>query len=182
MMPDNRATSDRFRPFAEVAREIRHELKRRFGWTREEVRIRTRGSGLEDVIRIRIQAPGVPVSRVKHIAAPHARIRRDHDGDILGGGNRFVFVALGYEAFAAFVEPLRAKLEALPLATDEPAEIRAGRYRFLVTRYEVFGRSRFVFADDYLHRQWDTFEALSQMAHILAQSRRWRQLLAELTP
>ena len=181
MTSGDRPASKRFRPLAEVAREIRNELKRRFGWTRYHVSVRTFDHGPDEAVRSRVKAAGVPLRRVLRVARQFEHIRRcEYSGDILEGGNRVVSVSLDREVLAPFLRPLRQRLEALPvLGWNEGHELRFGHYAFLVYRRESAGPSSFYFAGgDYA---FDSLGAAAQIAHTLAQSRQWRKLLAELT-
>lgn len=75
----------------ERAAEIRKELKAK-GWNTRQVSVRTHLYSMGSSIYVTIKNPAIPLNEVKAIANAHERIDRDQFGDILSGGNRFVFV------------------------------------------------------------------------------------------
>jgi hypothetical protein len=181
MTSGDRLTPSPYLKPAQVAQEIRDELKRRFGWCRKDVNVRGKSLGIEEAIRLSIRSPGVPVARVEHVASWYRDVRfYERSGDLLGGGNRFVSVSLDTEVYQPFVAPLCRRLEALPVSW-EFNEIRVGRFCYLVAHVEPYGFAHFTFKRDHLSRLWSATEAANQIAYRLAQSRKWRQLLAELT-
>ena len=104
-----------YKSTAQHSKEIRQELKRRHGWNSRQVSVITDTYSMGSSIRIAIKNPGVPISKVKAVADEHERIDRDGWGNILSGGNRFVFVDYSYEARQELGRPYVAELEALPV-------------------------------------------------------------------
>jgi hypothetical protein len=96
---------------AERSKAIRAELKRRAGLTSRDVSVVSDVYSGGSSIRIAVKNPAVSTRFVKAIAEAHESIRRDHFGDILEGGNRFVFVNYS----AAVMDVFRARY--LPAVT-----------------------------------------------------------------
>jgi hypothetical protein len=100
---------------AQNAKEIRTELKSRYGWTRNDVSVRANSYSMGSSIRIEIKSAAVRASKVKEIAEKFQRIDRcSYSGEILNGGNRFVFVEYDRD----LVESKADEIE--PLIGDEP--------------------------------------------------------------
>ena len=77
---------------AQDAAVIRGQLKA-LGWTSRQVSVRSSEYSMGSEVRVVIKDPYVPIDLVRGIATKQAEsIRRDAHGDILGGGNRFVYV------------------------------------------------------------------------------------------
>jgi len=75
----------------ESAKEIREALKEKHGWTSRDISVRKR-SGTSSSVRVKIKDPSIDLEPVKKIAEGEQSISRNGRGEILGGGNRFVFV------------------------------------------------------------------------------------------
>ena len=76
---------------AQDAAVIRGQLKA-LGWTSRQVSVRSSEYSMGSEVRVVIKDPSVPIDVVRGIAKQAEYIRRDAHGDILGGGNRFVYV------------------------------------------------------------------------------------------
>jgi hypothetical protein len=107
---------------AERSAAIRKALKATHGWTSKHVSVVTHEYAGGSSIRISIKDPAVPLSAVKAIADGHESVRYDHySGEILSGGNRFVFVDYHHDAVLAF----RAKY--LPAVKAAVGSLAPGR-------------------------------------------------------
>lgn len=105
----------------DYAAEIRAALKRA-GYSGRDVSIKSDYYSMGSAIRIQIKNPRVPSKLVKALAEPAEDIRRDHFGDILSGGNRYVTISFSHEAeqalAAPYVEAVKAALAQLTLGND----------------------------------------------------------------
>jgi hypothetical protein len=77
---------------ADRSAAIRHALKLR-GWSGRDVSVKTHNYSMGSSIRVSIINPAVSFDVVEDIANAHESIDRDQFGDILSGGNRYVFVS-----------------------------------------------------------------------------------------
>lgn len=93
------------------ATDIRAKLKT-YGYTSRDVSVKSDYYSMGSSIRIKIKNPKVPSALVKLVAEAHEDISRDQFGDILSGGNRFVFVSYTSEAEAALAAPYLAAVKA----------------------------------------------------------------------
>jgi hypothetical protein len=83
--------------------QIRAALKAK-GWSSRDVSVKSDLYSMGSSIHITIKNPAVPASVVKSIAQGHESISRDaYTGEILSGGNRYVFVNYSDAALDAFV-------------------------------------------------------------------------------
>jgi len=87
---------------AEAAARIRTELKRAHGWTSRQVSVRAENFSLGSAVNVVIKDAAIPLPIVKRIAERAEDIRRDHTGEILSGGNRYVSVHYSDEAMRIF--------------------------------------------------------------------------------
>lgn len=91
----------------EKAAAIRKELKKQLGVTNRQVSVRSRNSGYDEAIDVTIKDLKVNKAKVEAIASRHEHIRRcEYSGEILAGGNTYVFVTLDYDALSAAKEEL----------------------------------------------------------------------------
>lgn len=79
------------------AKEIRTELKQKYGWTGKQVSVRADYYSLGSSINITIKDPAIWIKKVEEIAEPKEEIHRDHHGEILNGGNRYVSVRYDHD-------------------------------------------------------------------------------------
>lgn len=90
----------------EKAAAIRKELKK-LGVTNRQVSVRSRNSGYDEAIDVTIKDLKVNKAKVEAIANRYEYIRRcEYSGEILSGGNTYVFVRLDYDALYAAKEEL----------------------------------------------------------------------------
>ena len=91
----------------EKAAIIRKELKKQLGVTNRQVSVRSRSSGYDEAIDIEIKDLTVNKAKVEAIASRYEYIRRcEYSGEILAGGNTYVFVTLDYDALSKAKEEL----------------------------------------------------------------------------
>jgi hypothetical protein len=103
---------------AERSKLIRADLKRRAGLTARDVSVVSHVYSGGSSIRLSVKNANVSTRFVQSIAEAHESIRRDHFGDILEGGNRFVFVTYGDKARTAFRLRYGSAVQAAILARD----------------------------------------------------------------
>jgi hypothetical protein len=103
---------------AERSQLIRADLKRRLGLTARDVSVVSHVYSGGSSIRISVKNPDVSSRVVQALADPHESVRRDGFGDILEGGNRFVFVSYGEAARDAFRLRYGSAVQAAILARD----------------------------------------------------------------
>ncbi len=111
----------------ERAKAIRQALKREHGWTAKHVSVRSHLYSMGSSIRIVIKDATVLRPAVERIANEHESVRRcEYSGDILSGGNRFVFVEYSEEARQAMAEPYKAPVSAAmaELAPDDDRTLK----------------------------------------------------------
>jgi len=102
---------------AEAAKEIRTALKKAKGITSRQVSVRSESYSMGSSIRLTIKDPSISKEWVEEIAKEQQSISRcEYSGDILSGGNRFVFVDYSREAEEALAAP---HLEAVRKAFEE---------------------------------------------------------------
>lgn len=102
----------------EHAASIRATLKAH-GISSRDVSVKTDYYSMGSSIRITIKNPAVSSLLVETIANPHERIDRDGFGEILSGGNRFVFVSYSLDAQKALAAPYVAKVDAALAQADD---------------------------------------------------------------
>ncbi len=86
---------------AQLSKTIRDTLKKAYGITSKQVSIKTHNYSMGSSIYINIHDPAIDIKDVENIANPKESVRRDESGEILSGGNRFVFVGYSDRARAA---------------------------------------------------------------------------------
>ena len=93
------------------AAKIRHDLKVELNLTARQVSVRSsRGGG----VNITIKAAGVSFDAVEEIGRRQESVRRcEHSGDILAGGNIFIFSSWDRRFVGAAAEPITPWVEAL---------------------------------------------------------------------
>ena len=91
---------------ADHAKAIRTALKGQ-KITGRQVSVRTDRYSMGSSIRITIKDAAVSKDAVEAIAAEHEDVRRDEHGEILNGGNRFVFVDYDYDALVPVRDAIR---------------------------------------------------------------------------
>jgi hypothetical protein len=123
--------------WAAAAAAIRAAYKA-LGWTARDVSVRTRSyAGGGSSIHVTVKSPDVDLRKAWQIAQGQERVRYDeHSGEILSGGNRFVFVEHGAEARAALAQRL---LPALQKAAEELKDEPPGRFKRIEERL-LFGK------------------------------------------
>ena len=104
------------------AQEIRDELKIK-GWNSRKVSVRVHSYSGGSSIYVTVRDPAVPFAEVKEIAERCQVIRRcEVTGEILSGGNRFVFTEMTdkvRDALAApYVEAVRKAVESAKTASE----------------------------------------------------------------
>jgi hypothetical protein len=113
--------SDTYLNTTDRAAIIRKALKV-MGWTSRDVSVRGEYYSLGSTIHVTIKNPHVPIGPVEDIANAHERIDRDQFGEILGGGNRFVYVKYSSEATDALAAPLLPALQAAEVKLKNGSE------------------------------------------------------------
>lgn len=99
--------SKQYMTVKEKAAAIRKELKKQLGVTSKQVSVRSRNSGYDEAIDVTIKDLKVNKMKVEAIANRYEYIRRcEYSGEILSGGNTYVFVRLDYDALYAAKEKL----------------------------------------------------------------------------
>lgn len=115
---------------ADEAKIIRDLIKKEFGYTSRQVSVKSRSSTLD----ITIKDPMIKIKPIEEIAKRFQKIDRcEASGEILSGGNRYVFVDYSDEARAARAQPyLKAVEAALETIADESTLARVDGTTFLV--------------------------------------------------
>lgn len=98
---------------------IRKTLKRQHKITARQVSVKSESCS----VRITIKDPTVKLADVEAIARPQEDISRDGRGDILQGGNTFVFVKYSDEALAPTAAPIEELLSQLEKTPGETATV-----------------------------------------------------------
>jgi hypothetical protein len=122
-----------YKTTAEQSAEIRETLKREHGWSSRQVSVKSHVYSMGSSINVTIKDPAIPLSVVKAIAEKAEHIRYDeYAGEILSGGNQFVFVKYSQEAEEALAAPyVEAAREAIAAIKENYLE-RVGSTPFLV--------------------------------------------------
>ena len=103
----------------EIAQKIRSEIKA-LGYTAKKVSVRCNGCGYSDSIRITIKDIAIPEKAIVEIANKYESIRYDeYTGEILEGGNLYIFVEYDYDTVKAAYEPYLEKAEEIFNTTGE---------------------------------------------------------------
>lgn len=101
------ATGDSY--VTSVVNEIRKELKA-MGYTSRQVSVRTKGAGYSDSIRITIKDVSIREKEIQAIADKYESIRYDeYSGEILSGGNLYIFVEYDHYAVENACKPYLEK-------------------------------------------------------------------------
>lgn len=143
-----------YKTVARAAAEIRSALKAKHGWTSRDVSVVSESYSGGTSIRIRIKRPGISKAAVEAIAFPEKHIRYcEVTGDILSGGNRFVFVDYTAEALtglgAPYVEAVKAAIAATEVGSNGLAPVAGTPYHvgrpdeYTVTLWDGSFRGRF---------------------------------------
>jgi hypothetical protein len=105
---------------AQDAATIRAAIKERWGLSSRQVSVRAEEYSMGSSVNVRVKAAGAPLAAIEELARSVAeRIRRDDaTGEILSGGNRFVFVEWLGDLVRRVERPLRARLERLPVGSS----------------------------------------------------------------
>lgn len=91
----------------EKAAAIRKELKKQLGVTSRQVSVRSRNAGYDEAIDVTIKDLKVNKKKIEEIAKRYEYITRcEYSGEILAGGNTYVFVRLDYDALRIAKEEL----------------------------------------------------------------------------
>lgn len=107
-----------YKTVRESAAEIRAALKAKHGWTSRDVSVVSDSYSGGSSIHIKIKSPTVSKLAVEKIANGEEHVRYcEYSGEILSGGNRFVFVDYAEEALAALGAPYVAAVSAAIAAT-----------------------------------------------------------------
>ena len=126
----------------EHAADIRRTLKAR-GITSRSVSVRADYYSMGSAIRVRIVDPTVSSSLVQSIAEAHERIDRDHFGEILSGGNRFVTVSYDHGTLAAMGATYRPAVDAaiatLPVGSHSLQPVEGTPFLVGRDNYSGFG-------------------------------------------
>jgi len=113
--------TDTYRTAAESAKAIRQALKAEHGWTSRDISVRSENYSMGSSVDLKIKRAGIDPETVTRIANAESYIRYDErTGEILGGGNRFVFVDFDHKLERQVTEPLERLLEALPDGERRP--------------------------------------------------------------
>ena len=95
---------------ADTAKQIRAALKKELGFSRKQVSVRkSRGCA----VNVKVKTWEVLLSDVREVVKGFESVSRcEYSGEVLSGGNTFVFVGYDSEALAPLVEMAREELEA----------------------------------------------------------------------
>lgn len=126
---------------------IRSALKA-LGYTSRDVSVKSDYYSMGSSIRVSIKRAAVPLALVERIAHEHESIDRDQFGDILSGGNRFVFVSYSQDALTELAKPyidaVQRAVDATPednsrLTTVEGTAFMVGRRPFAMALWSEHG-------------------------------------------
>lgn len=109
---------------AEHAKEIRATLKAELGATSKDVSVRTSNYSMGSSISVVIRSPKFRLADVERIANRHERVSRDSTGEILSGGNRFVFVEYSDEAYGPMAVEILAAIQSIGAGPSSEASYR----------------------------------------------------------
>ena len=111
------------------AKLIRQRLKKEHGWTSKHVSVRISRYSMGSSIRIRIKDWRVPLFLVQRVASGMQRVRYcEATGEILSGGNSFVFVDYEHGALDEFAAQFAGQVE--PGFRFGPVEVLQGSDRY----------------------------------------------------
>lgn len=114
---------------AEVAAIIRQELKTK-GWNASKISVKA-SSG---AVRVTIKTPGISLATVREIAEQHESIRRDGWGEILLGGNLYIFVSMDYDLLNVESKKLEAWAKSLSIHDRQLKTVNVAGNTFHVGR------------------------------------------------
>ena len=91
------------------AKFIRDEIKKRFKLTNRDVAVKAHNYSMGSSVRVEIKSPkALPFyNKIKEIGSSKERVHRDDFGNILGGGNTYIFVEIDWK----FRDKLIKKIE-----------------------------------------------------------------------
>jgi len=120
----------------EKAKEIRALLKKKFGLTSRDVSVRSRSSIDLEIKTIKAL---MIKSKIEKESSQFERIFRDHaTGEILAGGNTFVFVSIEWK----FRKKLASAVEAEIMRTTKTGELENGTVVKLFGKIELAKTNR----------------------------------------
>ena len=147
----------------EAAAKIRQELKAA-GYTSKQVSVKM-GAGYSS-INVRVKAFPINMDEIKAIASQQEHVRRDHySGEILCGGNLFVFVEVDWETKKAAAAEWEPRLQAILDTLEEDRGVLTEDGKWWVMK-EAYGRVRMRRneEDATYQRYVDAFSAAVDMA------------------
>lgn len=110
-------------PAALDAKKIRQALKAELGLGPKHVAVRSSNYSMGSSIRVVIKAEGVDFRKVQEIAGRVEEVRRcELTGEILSGGNQFVFVEHDWDLVTTVAERLAPLFEAAMVRSSARAE------------------------------------------------------------
>jgi hypothetical protein len=96
-----------------AAKQIRAALKAK-GWNSKAVSVRVDRYSMGSSIHVKVKSPDVDMATVKAIAERYQRVDRcEYSGEILSGGNRFIFIDWDSDLVSAQMDELTPILEQL---------------------------------------------------------------------
>jgi len=76
-----------------LTQQIRQDIKSELGYNSRQVSVRENPGGLSTSITVRLKQPGLDFDQIEKITERHVHVDRcERSGEILGGGNTYVFV------------------------------------------------------------------------------------------
>ncbi len=76
-----------------VIQQVRQAIKSELGYNSRQVSVRDNPGGLSTSITVRLKKPGLDFDKIEAIAERHVKVDRcERSGEIMGGGNTYVFV------------------------------------------------------------------------------------------
>lgn len=103
----------------EIAKKIREDIKK-LGYTAKQISVRTDGAGYSDAIRIKIKDVAIKAKAIEEIADKYESIRYDeYTGEILEGGNLYIFVEYDWETVDKAYKPYLEKATEIFETTGE---------------------------------------------------------------
>ena len=146
----DKITGDEMTRTAESAKQIRTEIKKKFGYTGKQVSVQSENYSMGSSINVEIKTEEALENRyrIDEIARKQEKIDRCKvTGEILSGGNNFVHVGMSWDLKEALNEKYSA--EALEIiANAENNEGQAVKFKkaelfYLNGEYHLNGRSMF---------------------------------------
>lgn len=119
----------------ELSRKIRNELKAS-GYTSKDVSIRVKDCGYSTSVWATIKNPTISKSKITSMLKKYDEYERDHaTGEILEGGNTYVFVDYEYGVFDEVIKPYLETAENLNNSPEECNKISENIY-FINSDYD----------------------------------------------